>query len=155
MRKRVLKDLLPNYFFRYQFLVQKYSVSCHSPVATSLQYLRKEFLYHNSYVMPELAAITQTFCVVLEFLQFDFWNTVILLQDWSYHCRSFMDVIMNSWIVMVYLSAPWKLICSTCHSLPFLFCLPWNILFIRNSAGVPRKAEVAYPIGADGPCSKF
>ena len=37
-------------------------------LATSLQLLRMEFLYHNSYEMSELAVTTQTFCIVLDFL---------------------------------------------------------------------------------------
>ena len=35
-------------------------------LATSLQHLRMEFSYHNSYVMPELAVATQTFCIALD-----------------------------------------------------------------------------------------
>ena len=33
-------------------------------------------------------------------------------------------VVMNLWIVTVYPSAPWKLICTTWHSFPFIFRLP-------------------------------
>ena len=55
---------------------------------------------------------------------------------------------MNS----VYLSAPWKLFCSTCHRIPFLFRLPRTWLFIINPAVVYRKAEDAYTTGAPRPC---
>ena len=46
-----------------------------------------------------------------------------------------MVVIMNSWVVVVYPSAPWEPICSPCHSFPFLFCLPrtwllWATLWV-------------------------
>ena len=37
-----------------------------SSVAISLQHLPMEFSYHNSYVMPELAVTTLTFCIALE-----------------------------------------------------------------------------------------
>ena len=39
-----------------------------SSVATSLQHLCMEFSYHNSYVIPELAVTTQTFCIALDYL---------------------------------------------------------------------------------------
>ena len=63
----------------------------------------------NSYIMPELAETTTTFCTALDSLQLGFWNRAMLLQDCSHHHRSFMVVIMNSWIGTVYPSAPWKL----------------------------------------------
>ena len=62
---------------------------------------------------------------------------------------------MNSWIATLYPSAPWKLICSTCHCIHFLFRLPRTWLFMSNSAGVSRKAEAAYPNDAPSPCSQF
>ena len=61
-----------------------------------------EFAYHNSYVLTELAVATQTFCTTLDLLQLGFRNSVMLLQDWCHHFRSFMIVIMNSRIVTVY-----------------------------------------------------
>ena len=69
--------------------------------------------------------------------------------------QRFYVVIINSWILTVHPSAPWKLICSTCHSFPFLCLLSWTWLFMSNSAGVSRKAEESYPTGASGPCSEF
>ena len=99
-----------------------------SSVATCLQHLHMECSYHNSYVMHELAVNTQTFCIALNFLQLGFWNRVMLLQYWSHH-YSFMIVIINSWIVTMYRSAPWKLI-SMCHSFHFLFRLPWTWVFL-------------------------
>ena len=113
-------------------------------VVTSLQHLRYELSYHNSYVMPELAVTTQTFCIALVVLQLGFWNRV-MLQDWSYHYRSSMVINMNSWIFPVYSSAPSKLICSMCQRFPFLVRLPRTWLLMSNSAGVSRKAEDAYP----------
>ena len=74
---------------------------------------------------------------------------------WSHYHRSFMLVTMNSWIVTVYPFASWKLICSTYHSFPFFFRLPWTWIFMSNPVGVSRKAEDAYPIDALGPCSKI
>ena len=50
-------------------------------VTTSLQYLRMEFSYHNSNVIPQLTVTTKTFCIWLQFLQLDFWNRVMLPQD--------------------------------------------------------------------------
>ena len=41
-----------------------------SSAATSLQHLRMEFSYHDSYVMPKLAVTTQTFCITLGFLRY-------------------------------------------------------------------------------------
>ena len=67
----------------------------------------------------------------------------------------FMVVIMKPWIVMVFPSAPWKLICSRCHIFPFLFRLPLTWLFMSNTAGVYRKAKEAYPTGIPGPWSQF
>ena len=52
-------------------------------------------------------------------------------------------------------SSPWKLICSTCPSFPFLFRQPWTWLYISNSVGVSRKAEDDYLTGAPGPCSQI
>ena len=78
----------------------------------------------------------------------------MLLQNWSHHYRSFMVVIMNLWIVTVYTSAPWKVICSTCHDIPFLFPLPCTWLFMSNLAGVSRKAEDTYPTSTPGPFSE-
>ena len=86
-----------------------------SSVATSLQHLHMEFSYHTSYIMPELAVTTQTSHIALDFLQLGFWNRVMFLQDWSHHKRSIVVVIINSWIITMYPSAPWKLICSTCQ----------------------------------------
>ena len=97
-----------------------------------------EFSYLNSYVIAELAVTTQTFCIMLDFLQSGFWNRV-MLQVWCHHYRSYVVVIMNSWVVTVYSFAPWKLICSTCHSFPLLFCLQRAWLFMSNSAGVSIK----------------
>ena len=88
------------------------------------------------------------------FLQLGFLNRVMLLHHWSYHYRNFMVLIMNSWIVTVYSSAPWKLICSTCHSF-FSFDYPGLDFFISNSASITRKAEDAYPTGTPCPCTKF
>ena len=111
-----------------------------------------EFSYQNSYVMPELAVIMQTFCITLDLLQLGCWNRVMLLQNWSYmyHCRGFMVVIINLWTITVYPSAPWDLVCATCP-FTFLFRLPWTWLLMSNLAGVSRKAEDAYLIHALGP----
>ena len=79
-----------------------------------------EFSFHNAYVMPLLAVTTHTFSIVLDFWQLGIWNRVLLLQDWSHYYRSFIVVIMSSWIVTVYASASWKLICLTCHIFPIL-----------------------------------
>ena len=100
-----------------------------------------ECLYHNSYIMLELAETMQTICVALEFWQIGFWSTIMLLQDWNHHYKKFSAVIMNSWIVTVYLSSPRKLICSKYHNFPFLFCMPWTCLLMSNSAGVSRKKQ--------------
>ena len=59
-----------------------------------LQHLRMEFTYHNSYIMPELAFTTHTFCISLDFLQLGFWNRVIMPQDWRHHYRSLWS---SSW----------------------------------------------------------
>ena len=61
---------------------------------------------------------------------------------------------MNSWIVAVYPSAPFKLIFSTRHSFPSLFRLAHTWFFMSNSADVSTKAEDAYPTGAPCPCSQ-
>ena len=107
--------------------------------------------YHNLYVMQKLAITTQTFCIVLDFLQLGFCNKVMLLQDLSHHYRSFM----NWWIVTVYPSALWKLICSTCHGFHVLFRLPRTSFFMSNSVGDSRKAQDAYSIVVPCPCSQF
>ena len=43
-------------------------------------------------------------------------------------------VIINSWIVTVYPSAPWEPTCSTYHNFPFLFRLPRTCLFNDREA---------------------
>ena len=48
-----------------------------------------------------------------------------------------------------------KLICSTCHSCSFLFCIPPPWYFMSNSAGASRKADDASPTGTLGPFSQF
>ena len=64
-----------------------------------------------------------------------------------------MVVIMNSWIVTLYPSAPLKkLVCLRCHSFYFLLCLPRTCLFVSNSTGASRKAEDAYSTRAPGLC---
>ena len=75
-------------------------------------------------------------------LQLGFLNRVMLLQDWSHHYRSFIVVTMNSLIVNVFPSVPWKLICSTCQ-FSFLFRLSRTWLFMSNSACVSRKKQRA------------
>ena len=103
-------------------------------------------------VFPFLLWFDRFWFVCLCLYQF-WWNRVILLQDRSHYDRSFMGVFMDWWTVTVYQSAQWKLICSTCHSYPFLFRLPCACLFMSNSADVSRfKAEDAYPTGAPGSC---
>ena len=57
-----------------------------------------------------------------------------------------MVVIMNSWIVTVYPSAPWEPTCSMCHRLE---------ISMVNSTYVSRKADDAYAVGAPDPCSQF
>ena len=101
-------------------------------MATTLQHLRIEFSYHNSYVMAELVATTD-FCIALDYLQLGFWIRGMLLQDWSHYYKFFMVVSMNTWIVTVYPSAPLKLICSMCHSCAFLFRVPRTWLFMSNT----------------------
>ena len=66
-----------------------------------------------------------------------------------------MVVVMNTWIVTAYPSAPWKRVCSTCHSFPFLCRLPWPWLFMWHSPDVSTTAEHACPTSAPGPCSIF
>ena len=44
-----------------------------------------------------------------------------------------------------YPTETWRLNFCTCHSFPFLFCLPYSWLFISNLAGVSKNAENAYP----------
>ena len=68
------------------------------------------------WIMSELAVTTLTFCTALDFLQLCYSTRVMLLQNLSYRFRSFMVIIMNSWIVTVYPSAPWEPVCSMCHS---------------------------------------
>ena len=113
-----------------------------SSLATSLQHLRMEFSYHNSYVILELVVTTHTFCIALDFLQLGFWNRVVLLQDWN-----FMVVIINSWIVTVCQSATWTLICSTCHNFPLLFRLPrtW-LLWATQRVFVEKRRTLTQPV---------
>ena len=66
-------------------------------------------------------------------------DRIMLLRDWSHSYKSSMVVIMNSWIFVVFPSAPWKPICSTCHSFPILFRLPRTWLFMSNSVGVSKS----------------
>ena len=40
-----------------------------------------EVSYHNSYVMPEFAETTQTFCIVLDFLQLRYWDRATRLKS--------------------------------------------------------------------------
>ena len=96
--------------------------------------LRMEFSYHTSYVMPELAVTTQAFCIASDFLHLGFWNRVMLLQDWSHHYSSFIVVIIDSWIVTVYLSAK-------CHSFPFLFRLPMDLTLYEQLGGCFKKVR--------------
>ena len=58
-----------------------------------------------------------------------------------------MVVIMNSWIVTMYPSAPWKLICSTCHSFPFLFRLPrtW-LLWATRRVFLEKQRTLTLPM---------
>ena len=103
-----------------------------SSVATYLQHLHIEFSYHSSYVMPEITVTIQTFCNTVDFLQLGFWNRVMLLQDWSNHCRSLMANIMSAWIIMVYPSATWKQVLSCVlpdHSTQRLSCPTWSPLY--------------------------
>ena len=64
---------------------------------------------------------------------------VMLLQDWSHHYRSFIDVTMNSWIVTVYSSALLEPICPPCYIFSFLFRLLRTWLCMSNLAGVSSK----------------
>ena len=122
------KNYWPNFTTKGMFFHAELATFL-SSVATSLPHLRVQFLYHNSYVIPELAITTRTFCIALDVLQLGFWKRVMLWKGWGHHNRSCI-VIMNSWIVLVYPFAPWKLICSICHILSFLFRLPKAWLFM-------------------------
>ena len=55
--------------------------------------------------------------------------------------KSYVVFIMNSWIVTVYPSATWELICLTCHNFPFLY----PGLCMSNLAGVSRKPRGRLP----------
>ena len=78
--------------------------------------------YPISFCLWSLQITTHTLCrvrrnyfyITLDFLQLGFWKRIMLLQDCCYHYRSFI-VIMDSWVVTVNSSAPWKLICSMCQ----------------------------------------
>ena len=72
----------------------------------------------------------------------------MLLQDGPKHFRSFMVIIISSWIVAVYLFEPWEPIYSTCHIIPFLFQLPWTCFFMSKCRG-----RLLY--GTPIPCSQF
>ena len=97
---------------------------------------------HNSYIIPELAVITQIFFyIAIDVLQLGLCNRVLLLQNWNHNYWSFIVVIMISWIVTVYFSASWMKICSACHSFPLLFCLPCTWLFMSNSVDPFEKQE--------------
>ena len=109
-----------------------------SSVTTSLLHLRTKFSFQNSNIMQDLAV---TFCFALNFLFLGFWNRVMLPQYWSHYYRCFVVVIVQLWFITMFPSAPWKLICSMCHSFLFLFRLPWTSVFMSNSTGAP------------GPCS--
>ena len=65
----------------------------------------------------------------------------MLLQDWSHHNRSFMVVIMNCWIVMLYPSAPWKLILFTMLEFPPLFSSTSDVTLYENSAGFSLEKQ--------------
>ena len=53
-----------------------------------------------------------------------------------------MGAIMNSWIVTLYPSTPWKPICSAFLNFPSLFHLTRTRLFMSSSVDVSRKAEL-------------
>ena len=66
-----------------------------------------------------------------------------------------MVAIMNSWIVTVYPSTLWKLICSTCQfSFPLSATPDWTFLWATRWV-FSRRAEDACPADAPGPCSQF
>ena len=93
--------------------------------------------------MPVRAVTTRTFCIALDFLQSRFWNGVMLLQDWSYHYRSFTIVTTNSWIVTVYRTAPWNLICSPCHGFPFPFFFLPSIWLFKSKGRLPYRCNLS------------
>ena len=70
-------------------------------------------VYHNSYIMTELAVTTLPCWNALNFFSF----LVMLLQDKSHLYRSFIDVTMNSRIV-IHLHPD---LCPTWHKFSFLF----------------------------------
>ena len=95
---------------------------------------RKNISLKNCVQIILLSFIGETYLIVQKYHS----RLVMLLQDWSHHYISFVVAIMNSWIVTMYQSALWKLICASCHSFPFLFRLP-RTWIMSNSAGVSGK----------------
>ena len=112
-----------------------------SSVETSLQHLRMEFSYHISYVMQFWRNYAD-FLYRARFATIRLLDMDMLPQDWSHNYRrSLMVVIMNLLIVTVHPAARWEPIYSTCHSLPFLFRLPWTWLFMNKWAAFSRKSR--------------
>ena len=114
----------------------------HSVLST---FLSSVAIFHRVFIsqlMLELVVTAHTFCIALDFLQLSFCykievitTEVLWLSSWTRGLLACIDLRHK------------KLICSTFHSFPFLFRLPWTCLFMSNSAGVSRKSEDAYPTG--------
>ena len=69
----------------------------------------------------------------------------MLLQIWSHHYRRFMGVIINSWIITEYPSAPWEPICSTYYSFPSSFVYPGSeFLWATRRAFVEKRERLSY-----------
>ena len=116
------------------------------------QRLCVECSYHNSYVMPELADTTQTFCIPLthRLLDLDYVCDKIKIITTEVYARrnelvyryNVSTSAMKNWFVqrvIVFLSS---------------FIFNGLELFISNSVAVSRKAEDAYTIVAPSPCSQ-
>ena len=116
-------------------------------VATSLQYLRMEFSYNNSYVMPELRRL---FCTTLHFLQLGLKPGCVATRSKSslqkFYCR-------HHELVDRYGVSTWSM--RTDQHVIVSLSSTLDLTIISKSAGVSRKAEEACPTGAPGPCSQF
>ena len=83
----------------------------------------------------------------VRFLTIRLLEQVMLLQDWSPHYRRFMVVIMNSWIVTMCPSAPWKPICSTCHNFLSSFVYPGLVcLWATRRVFLEKQRTLTLPV---------
>ena len=126
-----------------------------SPLICCILYCFKLLIPSAHVFIPQRIRYERACCNYTDFLHYDrlltitvgFWNSVMLLHEWSHHYRSFMVVIMNSWIITVYQFATWAStnLFSVYNNFPLLFRLPWTWLFMSNSTNVSRKA-VTLPV---------